>query len=58
MALTGVSRGGEPSVEGGSVSSRGVDSSGWGKDLRFGEVSRDIEDVDQQSGGDCWVGSE
>ena len=40
------------------MGSRGADGSGQGKDLRFGEVGGDIEDIDQQSGGDCWVGSE
>ena len=54
----GISRGGKLSIEGGSVGSRGADSSGWGEDPRFGEVSGDVEDIDQQSGGDCWVGSE
>ena len=40
------------------MSSGGADSSGWGEDPRFGEVGWDIEDVNQQSSGDCLVGSE
>ena len=40
------------------MGSGGADSSGRGEDLRLGEVGGDVEDVDQQSGGDCWVGSE
>ena len=32
------------------MGSREVDSSGWGEDLRVGEVDGDIEDSDQQSG--------
>ena len=46
------------SVEGGSAGSGGADSLGRGEDTRFGEVGGDVEDVDQQSGGDGWVGSE
>ena len=53
-----VSGGGELSVEGGSAGSGGADSLGWGEDSRSGEVSGDVEDFDQQSGGDCWIGPE
>ena len=40
------------------MGSRGADCSGWGEDLGFGEVMWDVEDFDQQSGGDCWIGPE
>ena len=58
MALTVVSRGGELSVEGGSAESRGADCLGRGEDPGVREASWDIEDLDQQFGGNCWIGAE
>ena len=31
---------------------------GQGEDTGAGEVSRDVEDLNQQFGGNCWIGAE
>ena len=40
------------------MSSRGEDSPGRGEDSGFGEVGWDVEDLDQQFGGNGWIGPE
>ena len=45
-------------IEGGSAGSRGEDSLRRGEDPGVREVSRDVEDLNQQFGGDCWFSAE
>ena len=40
------------------MGSGGADCLGQGEDPGIGEIGGDIEDSDQQSGGDCWIGAE